>query len=211
MFTGLVQHLGRVVAVESREWGARLLVDAGGWSHKPSHGESIAVNGCCLTIADEEPDNHRLTFDVIHQTLNVTTFGKLTVGDCVNLEASVTPTTMLGGHIVQGHVDGVADVVSISRDGGEHRVRLRPTQDLMRCIIEKGSVALDGVSLTVAAVGDDWFEVALIPTTLELTTFGGRSSGDQMNIETDYLAKIVARQVAAQLRNIRESGSPTQP
>jgi len=201
MFTGLVQHLGRVVAVDSREWGARLLIDAEDWSHRPSHGESIAVNGCCLTIADKEPNNHRLTFDAIHQTLNVTTLGKLTAGDHVNLEASVTPTTMLGGHIVQGHVDGVADVVSINRDGGEHRVRLRPPQELMQCIIEKGSVALDGVSLTVATVGDGWFEVALIPTTLELTTFGERSSGDQMNIETDYVAKIVARQVAVQLHN----------
>ncbi len=201
MFTGLVQHVGTIISIDARDWGVRLVVDAGGWSHTPTHGESIAVNGCCLTIADEESDNHRLLFDVIHESLNVTTLGDLAVSDQVNLEASVTPTTMLGGHIVQGHVDGVADVVSITREGGEHRVRVRPPIKLMHCIIEKGSVALDGVSLTVAAVGDDWLDVALIPTTLGWTTLGQRSPGDRMNVETDYVAKIVARQLATQLQD----------
>lgn len=205
MFTGLVQHTGRVSSVLPQESGVSLVIDADGWSHTPSHGESIAVNGCCLTAADQHPNRAQLRFDVIHQTLRMTTLGGLRLGDPVNLESSVTPMTMLGGHIVQGHIDGVAVIESIVRDAGEHRLRIAPPGALMSCLIEKGSVALDGVSLTVAAVGDDWFEVALIPTTLALTTLGERVTGDRLNIETDYVAKIVARQVQAMLAQQRSS------
>ena len=199
MFTGLVQHLGRVGAMEATDTGRLLEIDAAAWSHTPAHGESVAINGCCLTVIDAKPDRARLRFDVIHQTLRVTTLGDLKVGDPVNVEASVTPTTLLGGHIVQGHVDGVAEVIAIEQGDGEYVMRIQPPAALMSCIIEKGSVALDGVSLTVASVDGSTFEVALIPTTLELTTLGTRAAGDRLNIEVDYLAKIVARQVAATL------------
>lgn len=190
MFTGIVQHLGRVAACEHHPSGASLRVDAGGWSHKPELGESIAVNGCCLTVAGMEGD--LLRFDVIRQTLQITALGELQVGDAVNLEHAVTPQTMLGGHIVQGHIDGVGIVSAMDRNENEHRLRITPADaHLMECIVGKGSIAVDGVSLTVAAAGPGWFEVALIPTTLRLTNLGQKKVGGRVNLEADYIAKIV--------------------
>jgi len=186
MFTGIVQHLGRVAAFDRNDFGARLRVDPCGWQHRPSHGESIAVNGCCLTVAGSS-----FEFDVIRQTLEVTALVRLAVGDRVNLEHAVTPTTMLGGHIVQGHVDGVGLVSRVVSDPTQWRLRITPPVLLMEEIVEKGSVAVSGVSLTVAATGADWFEVALIPTTLELTNLGLLKVGDVVNLETDYIAKVV--------------------
>ena len=186
MFTGIVQHLGRVAAFDRNDFGARLRVDPVDWRHQPAHGESIAVDGCCLTIAGRS-----FEFDVIRQTLEVTALGRLKVGDRVNLEHAVTPTTMLGGHIVQGHVDGVGTVSEVNSDPTQWRLRISPPARLMEEIVEKGSVAVSGVSLTVAATGPDWFEVALIPTTLELTNLGTLKVGDEVNLETDYIAKVV--------------------
>jgi riboflavin synthase len=186
MFTGIVQHLGRVAAFDRNDFGARLRVDPCGWRHRPSHGESIAVNGCCLTVAGT-----LFEFDVIRQTLEVTALGRLAVGDRVNLEHAVTPTTMLGGHIVQGHVDGVGVVNSVVSDPTQWRLRITPPAALMEEIAAKGSIAVSGVSLTVAATGPDWFDVALIPTTLELTNLGMLKAGDTVNLETDSIAKVV--------------------
>lgn len=156
----------------------------------PIHGESIAVNGCCLTIADtSEPGC--LIFDVVNQTLAATTLGTLSRGDRVNLEHAVTPTTLMGGHIVQGHIDAVGTVHHVDQSSGAWRVRIDVPRQLMEAIVEKGSIAVDGVSLTVAAAGDTWFDVALIPTTLRDTTLISLTQGMRVNLETDYLAKTV--------------------
>lgn len=196
MFTGLIQHLGRVVTVQSSSGGAALSIDAQGWQHEPQPGESIAVNGCCLTLVPIQSSGVKssggsLHFDVIRQTLATTALGDLKAGDTVNLERAVTPQTMLGGHIVQGHVDAIGVVSKVKRDQAESRVRIAAPAEAMTCIVERGSVAVNGVSLTVAEVDEDWFEVALIPTTLRLTNLGSLGQGARVNLETDYIAKIV--------------------
>lgn len=190
MFTGLIQHVGTVTANEAAGGGARLVIEAPDWAHAPRHGESIAVNGCCLTIADDSEPG-RLVFDVIAQTLATTNLGDLQPGDGVNLEQAVTPSSLLGGHIVQGHIDGVGHVTSVQDLPGERRVQVAPPAELMDAIIDKGSIAIDGVSLTIAAIAEDSFEVALIPTTLRETTLGRMALGARVNLETDYIAKTV--------------------
>lgn len=190
MFTGLIQHVGRVSAMSERPDGRRLTIDAAGWDHRPNCGESIAVNGCCLTVATEGTGGD-LHFDVIHRTLEVTAMGALVTGDRVNLERAATPSTMLGGHIVQGHVDGVGIVSRVLRSEVEHRMWFDVPKDLLDCIIETGSIAVSGVSLTVAELTKGGFGVALIPTTLRETNLGERAEGDRVNIEADYLAKTV--------------------
>jgi riboflavin synthase len=190
MFTGIVQHRGRVVSADQDRFSTALTVDAREWSHRPQRGDSVAVNGCCLTVA-EQPSDGLLQFDIIQQTLGSTTLGSLRTDDEVNLEHAVTPATLLGGHVVQGHVDGVGEVVDLIRDQTQWRLRIQPPAALMMHIVEKGSVALEGVSLTVARVGQLWFEVALIPTTLEITNLSKLKPSSRINIETDYLAKIV--------------------
>jgi riboflavin synthase len=192
MFTGLIQHCGEVAAADAADAGLRLRVRIDGWSHTPALGESIAVNGCCLTVAEMSRDG--LRFDVIPQTLRVTTLGDLRPGDRVNLEHAATPTTMLGGHIVQGHVDGVGIVQRVIKGGGEHRLVIQPPagNGAMRLIVDKGSIAVNGVSLTVAAAGDERFDVALIPATLALTNLASLREGARINLEYDYIAKIVA-------------------
>lgn len=199
MFTGLVQALGTVHAVETRPTATRLEVSAGGWDHRPDLGASIAVNGCCLTVAAYEgAPEPRFAFDVIPQTLTVTALGGLKVGDRVNLEHAATPNTFLGGHVVLGHVDGLAEVVGLSTSG-EWRVRVLLPGDLGRNAVDKGSITLDGVSLTIAAVEDGprgtVIDVCLIPETLARTNLGARTVGDRMHVEADYLAKLVARQL----------------
>lgn len=189
MFTGIVQQLGEVADVQPNDFGIVLRIDSRKWGHVPAAGDSIAVNGCCLTATPDEEGLFR--FDVIRQTLEVTTLGGLVVGDLVNLEHAVTPTTMLGGHIVQGHIDGMGLVIRIVDRESERRLRIEPPPELMDCIVERGSIALDGTSMTLAAVRENDFEVALIPTTLEMTTLGRMAEGDRINIETDYIAKTV--------------------
>lgn len=210
MFTGLVQHRGTVERIDhtasavGSHGARRLIIDASGWAHRPGHGGSIAVSGCCLTAVIESKINaaseaprggsvpNRLAFDVVPQTLSRTTLGDLKPGDAVNLESCVTPSTLLGGHIVQGHVDGVGIIVEVARSADEGvRVAIRPPADLMDYLVPQGSVAVDGVSLTLAAVHADRFEVALIPTTLVLTTLGAAAPGRRVNLETDLLVKTV--------------------
>jgi len=191
VFTGIIQHLGRVASIERNSFGAALVIDCGDWNHRANIGDSIATNGCCLTVANRTA-NGALGFDVIRQTLEATTLGHLKVGAGVNLEQAVTPQTMLGGHIVQGHVDGLGVVKRVQRNATEHRLRIEvPGGQMMEAIVDKGSIAVNGVSLTVAAAGHGWFEVALIPTTLQLTNLGELSEGDRVNLETDYIAKVV--------------------
>ncbi len=191
MFTGLIQALARVDAVEPTALGARLRIDPGDWHATPDPGQSVAVNGCCLTlVAGGEP----LAFDVVRETLDRTTLGGLRPGAPVNLEPPLTPQTPIGGHFVQGHVDGVATVTHVDAPGDEWRVRIRTEPELTPLLFPKGSVAVDGVSLTLAAVDPDahTFDVVLVPTTLERTTLGTLAAGHRVNIEVDMLAKAVA-------------------
>ena len=193
MFTGLVQSTGTVAAIQQQPSGIRLTIDRSQWKpaggYQPAHGDSICVSGTCLTVV--EPGEQTLSFDVIAETLAKTTTGDLKVGDEVNLEPSVTPNQPLGGHFMQGHVDGVGQVAHIVKTDEEVRLTIKPPAELMDYITPKGSVAIDGVSLTIAAVHDDSFELALIPTTLSLTTLKHRQVGDRVNIETDILSKTV--------------------
>jgi len=194
MFTGIVQTTAKILDSTPTDIGRRLTVQRGALRGLITHGDSICVSGVCLTAVDITDDT--LAFDVIHETLSKTTIGDRVTGDTVNLEPAVTPSQPLGGHFMQGHVDGLARIDTIHTDAGEWRITLKPNDaDLMDYIIPRGSVAIDGVSLTLARVGDDSFDVALIPTTLELTTLGQRKVGDAVNIEADILAKTIVHQL----------------
>jgi riboflavin synthase len=194
MFTGIVEELGDVAAIERLGDSVRLTVRGKTVTSDASHGDSIAVNGCCLTVVDVDGD--AFTADVMQESLDRTSLGGLDVGSPVNLERAVTAHTRLGGHLVQGHVDGTG--VIVRRDPSEHwevvTVSLPP--ELARYVAMKGSIAVDGVSLTVSALSDGdqpMFGVSLIPTTLALTTLGSKMVGDRVNLEVDMLAKYVER------------------
>ena len=195
MFTGIIEHQGRVVSLRPQAWGARLEIDACGWAHVPAGGDSIAINGCCLTVVAAPGAGGVLAFDVIPQTLSLTTIGALAAGEEVNLEHAATAATLLGGHIVQGHVDAVGEVLAVSTAGGEWRTRIAAPTDVMDLAVDRGSIAVDGVSLTIAATGSGWFEIALIPTTLAKTGLRDRQAGSRVNLESDPMAKMIAVQV----------------
>jgi riboflavin synthase len=190
MFTGIVRELGRVDDVERNEAGARLRV-SGAVASKLATGDSVSVEGACLTVAGL--DGGAFEADVMNQTLSLTTLGELTAGDPVNLEPALRAGEPLGGHIVQGHVDGVAEVVSAADDGIARRLGVRVPDGLERYAVEHGSVTLAGVSLTVAAVDGDRLEVSLIPETLERTTLRAATEGKKLNLELDVLARYVER------------------
>ena len=190
MFTGIVEELGAVRSID----GQRLIVDCRAVNAGSSIGASIAVNGVCLTVV--ERDDRGSAFDLSAETLARTALRRLTAGSPVNLERPVTLAARLGGHIVQGHVDGVGEVVSTAPDGrGGVWLRVRSPSSLARYTIEKGSIAIDGVSLTVAALHEDGVTIAVIPHTLEATTLGRVGQGDLVNIEVDVIAKYVERLV----------------
>lgn len=191
MFTGIVEELGEVVEVEPRGDSALVAVRGATVAADARHGDSIAVNGVCLTVVDTDGAVFRA--DVMTETLKRSTLGDLAPGDRVNLERPVRPDGRLGGHIVQGHVDATGVVVSRTPGDQWDLVRFGLPAELSRYVAEKGSVAVDGVSLTVVEAGPDYLDVGLIPTTLELTTLGRRAVGDRVNIEVDVLAKYVAR------------------
>ena len=190
MFTGILRELGRVDDVERNEAGARLRI-SGAVAAKLATGDSVSVEGACLTVAGLEGDAFEA--DVMNQTLSLTTLGELTAGDPVNLEPALRAGEPLGGHIVQGHVDGVAEVVSADDDGIARRLGVRVPDGLERYAVEHGSVTLAGVSLTVAAVDGDRLEVSLIPETLERTTLRAATEGKKLNLELDVLARYVER------------------
>jgi riboflavin synthase len=194
MFTGIVEELGEVVALDRLVDGARLRVRGKTVAADANHGDSIAVNGVCLTVVDVVDDE--FTMDVMKESLDRSNLGGLVAGEPVNLERSVRVGGRLGGHLVQGHVDGVGTL--LDRTPSEHWevVRVGLPDRLARYVAEKGAIAMDGVSLTVVQVGEADFSVALIPTTLELTTLGRKSVGDALNLEVDVIAKYVARLLA---------------
>ncbi len=192
MFTGIVEELGEVVAVDQPgPDSARLTVHGPLVTKDVEHGGSIAVNGVCLTVVDTGPDS--FTADVMKETLDHTSLGALKPGDPVNLERAVRSDGRLDGHVVQGHVDSAARIVSRTPGDRWEVVRIALPPELARYVARKGSIAVDGVSLTVSGLGDDWFEVSLIPVTLELTTLGRKRPGDLVNLEVDVIAKYVER------------------
>jgi len=191
MFTGLIEEIGEIVAVEASGDGARYTIRAPKAVSDASHGASIAVGGVCLTVIDA--DEERFTADVMRQTLDVTAIGRRGPGTRVNIERAMPAHGRLGGHIVQGHVDGTGEVLEV-RPGEEWRViRFSLGPDLAPLVVAKGSITVDGVSLTVSDAGRDWFEVSLIPETLVATTLGELAPGDHVNLETDLLARHIAR------------------
>jgi riboflavin synthase len=192
MFTGIVQRLGRVLALEPNATGARLLLEAlDGWALEP--GESVAVNGCCLTALP----GGGAAFDLSRETLQRTSLGALKPGGAVNLERALRLGDALGGHLMAGHVDGLAVLTGVQPQGEGSLWTLRAPADLAALIADKGSVALDGVSLTPFDCLGDSFSVALIPHTLSATTFHERQAGDRLNLEADVLARYIQRQLAA--------------
>lgn len=199
MFTGIIEERGEITAVELSGDGVRVTVRGPRAVSDASHGDSIAVSGVCLTVVDQGAD--WFTADVMQQTLAVTSLGGLAAGTPVNLERALAAHTRLGGHIVQGHVDGTGEVLAVVPGAQWQVVRVSLPAELAPLVVDKGSITVDGVSLTVSAVSDasdpaPWFEVSLIPETLEVTTLGLRRPGDLVNLETDILARHVQRLLA---------------
>jgi riboflavin synthase len=194
MFTGIIQQKAAVVAVDVTPTGKRLLLAADLPGSQP--GDSLAVNGVCLTIAENAGKvlqaGRAVALDVVPETLGKTNLGRLVAGDWVHLERPLRVGDGIDGHFVQGHVDGLAELVARNQDNGDYRLTLRPPAGMMRLVSDKGSVALDGVSLTVASAGGDTFDVALVPTTLHRTALWDRPVGWPMNFEADILVKTVA-------------------
>jgi riboflavin synthase len=196
VFTGIIEEIGDVAGIERRGDSAVLIVNAARIVDDLVHGASIAVNGVCLTVVGWQPGElTAVEFDVMGETLKRSVIGTLSVGDKVNLERAVRVDARLDGHVVQGHVDGTGVIVSRTPGDAWESVRFGLPVELARFVAEKGSVAVDGVSLTVSGVGPDWFEVGLIPETLRATTLGAKAAGDPVNLEVDVLAKYVARLV----------------
>lgn len=191
MFTGIVEELGVVDALEDQGDAVRLTVRGPHVLADAALGDSIAVNGCCLTVAERDQDT--FTADVMRETLDKTTLGTLAPGSRVNLERAVTPHTRLGGHIVQGHVDGTGEVRRRTASDHWELVEVGLPADLARYLVPKGSITVDGISLTVVEVGDISFTVSLIPETLARTTLGFKAPGDRVNLEVDVIAKYVER------------------
>ncbi|MBY0313050.1 MAG: riboflavin synthase [Phycisphaerales bacterium] len=228
MFTGLVQAVGRVAGVRPGAKTLRLEINPGSWGHRPTRGDSICVSGVCLTVVDT--GRGRWAFDVVAETLAKTTLGRVSVGDSVNLEHAATATTLLGGHIVQGHIDGVGRVEHV-QEGEDWRVWFSVPKELAEYLAPKGSICVEGVSLTIASIWEgapdvpggarrgrgkgQGFSVALIPETLERTTLAGLRTGDTVNLEMDAMAKSIVFWLrrfgvgAASVRKKRKSSKRT--
>ena len=209
MFTGLIEEKGEVVAVTPTNDGVRLTIKAGAVLSDAAHGDSICCSGVCLTIIEQTSDS--FTADVMGQTLRVSALEDVAPGRAINLERAAHAGTRLGGHIVQGHVDGTAQVIDVRQSGDWRVVRFSLSAELAPLLVDKGSVTVDGVSLTVSTISapaekDQWFEVSLIPETLTATTLGDRVIGDTVNIETDIVARHVARMLAF---GIETKGDPS--
>ncbi|MGN5633207.1 riboflavin synthase [Streptomyces sp. AC154] len=191
MFTGIVEELGEVTAVENLGDASRFRLRGPVVTEGAKHGDSIAVNGVCLTVVDH--DGQEFTADVMAETLNRSSLGALRAGSRVNLERPMAVGGRLGGHIVQGHVDGTGRIVERKASENWEIVKVSLPAELTRYVVEKGSITVDGVSLTVVDAGSDYFTISLIPTTLALTTLGHKEPGDPVNLEVDVIAKYVER------------------
>ena len=193
MFTGLIEDVGNVTTVDRDDDGARLHISTQ-LAPEITEGDSVAVNGCCLTATSIDANGFET--EAMNQTLDVTALDGVDVGTRVNLELAMKASDRLGGHIVQGHVDGVGTVLQTEDDGFARRVRVELPPELLRYVVDKGSITLNGVSLTTADLGDSWAEVSLIPETLERTNLGEAEPGSKLNVECDIVAKYVERLVA---------------
>lgn len=191
MFTGIIEELGHVSAIKSMQDGIRITVAASHVTDGSSAGDSISVNGVCLTIVDME--SNAFAADVSGETLDRSTLGGLAEGSPVNLERAVTLQTRLGGHIVQGHVDATGEFVSSSPQGEFYTIKIRFPTEISRYLVYKGSVAVEGISLTIATLTDDFFEIAVIPKTWDMTNLSSLKSGAAVNLEVDVIAKYVER------------------
>jgi riboflavin synthase len=197
MFTGIVEELGRVKAIETLPDALRITIEGPKVVSDVNRGESISVSGACLTAV--EHDATSFTADVMQETIRLTSLDGIKVGDPVNLERAMTAATRFGGHVVLGHVDGVGKVVSRTPSENWEWVRISIPQELMKYVVLKGSITLDGISLTVNEVGDDWVGLSLIPETLAVTTLGFKQPGDKVNVEVDIMAKHIERLI--EMRN----------
>ncbi len=195
MFTGIIEELGRVKAIEHQSDAVRLTIEGPLVTSDAHRGDSIAVCGTCLTVI--EFGNGEFTADVMKETLNKTSLSTIKVGDPVNLERAMTAQTRYGGHVVQGHVDGVGEIISREPSENWEWLRIRIPRELMKYVVYKGSITLDGVSLTVNEVGDDFVGLSLIPETLEVTTLGSKAIGEKVNVEADVMAKHIERLLEA--------------
>ena len=195
MFTGIVEELGRVKAIEVQPDALRITIDGPLVVSDVKRGDSIAVSGTCLTAV--EHDATSFTADVMQETLKLTSLDGIKVGDPVNLERAMTAATRFGGHVVQGHVDGVGEIISREPSENWEWLRVRVPIELMKYVVLKGSITIDGVSLTVNEVGDDYIGLSLIPETLALTTLGSKQPGAKVNVEADVMAKHIERLLEA--------------
>jgi riboflavin synthase len=191
MFTGIIEELGRVKSVEQNGENARTVIEARIVTEDTKHGDSIAVNGVCLTALDIRPNS--FAADVSRETLDRSTLGRLKAGAPVNLERAVTPATRLGGHIVQGHVDATGKFIQALDHEGSWTVRIAYPTEIARYLVFKGSLAVEGISLTIATLADDYFEIAIIPKTWEVTNLSQLKPDDEVNLEVDVIAKYVER------------------
>ena len=204
MFTGIIEELGEILAWEPTTDAARLTVRAPLAVSDAKHGDSISVSGVCLTVVEQGDD--WFTADVMAETIAMSTLGGAIAGRTVNIERAAQVGDRLGGHIVQGHIDGTSTLLSVTEGGAWRVLRFSLTPELAPLVARKGSIAIDGVSLTVSDVGIDWLEVSLIPETLVATTLGAKTVGDSVNIETDILARHVAR-----MQEFAASGAHVRP
>ena len=209
MFTGIIEELGEIIAWTPADDAARITVRAPISVSDAKHGDSISVAGVCLTVVDQGAD--WFTADVMAESIARSTLGGLAPGAVVNLERAAKVGDRIGGHIVQGHIDGTCEVLAITDGSAWRVVRFTLDREHAGLVARKGSIAVDGVSLTVSAVGDDWFEVSLIPETLTATTLGSRGVGDAVNIETDILARQVQRLLFLGAEDDRPASSVNEP
>src|ERR1043165_505162 len=200
MFTGIIEELGSVRSIEERGENARLIINAHLVTEGTNHGDSISVNGVCLTALDIESDS--FAADVSRETLQRSTLGRLKPGAPGNLERAVTPATPLGGHIVQGHVDARGQFLNVENHGESWTVRIGYPREIARYLVFKGSVAVEGISLTIAALTDEHFEIAIIPKTWEVTNLSHLQPGDSVNIEVDVIGKYVEKLLHPQITQI---------
>jgi riboflavin synthase len=199
MFTGIIEELGSVRSIEERGENARLVISARVVTEGTNHGDSISVNGVCLTALDIEPDS--FAADVSRETLQRSTLGTLKPGAPVNLERAVTPATRLGGHIVQGHVDARGQFLGVEDHGESWTVRIAYPKEIERYLVFKGSVAVEGISLTIAGLTDEHFEIAIIPKTWEVTNLSHLQPGDAVNLEVDVIGKYVEKLLSSVAEN----------
>ena len=206
MFTGIIEELGRVRSIERRGEGVRMTVAARVVTEGTHEGDSVSVNGVCLTALDVRPDS--FSADGSRETLERSTLGNLRAGSAVNLERAVTPSTRLGGHIVQGHVDARGRFLSAEEHGGSWTVRIGYPPEIARYLVFKGSVAVEGISLTIAGLAAEHFEIAVIPKTWEVTNLSRLRPGDEVNLEADIIAKYVERILSLEPRRTAETADP---